>query len=239
MPQPHVFADYESLSRHVADWLAERVRQVPDALLCLAAGASPTRAYQLFADRVAAEPRLSDRLRIFKLDEWGGLERDDPATCEQFLRRNLLDRVPIGDRYVGFDAHADDPNAECRLIADWLAKHGPIDTCILGLGTNGHIGFNEPAESLQPHAHIARLSQASLRHAMLSNAPQQPTFGLTLGMADLMHAQNILLIVNGPTKRDPLRRLLDGPITTEFPATLLRLHSRLQLCCDKDALPAT
>jgi galactosamine-6-phosphate isomerase len=236
MLAPLRFPDHEAMSRHAADWLADRVRQVSDALLCLAAGSTPTRTYQLLAERHATDLGCFRRVRVLKLDEWGGLGMDDPATCEQYLRRHLVDALGLGDRYVGFDSRPADPEAECRRVSDWLARNGPIDTCVLGLGVNGHVGFNEPAPALHPHAYVARLSGPSLGHAMLSQARARPTYGLTLGMADLLHARHVLLLVSGAAKRAPLRRLLDGPISTDFPASLLALRRDAQLLCDADAL---
>jgi galactosamine-6-phosphate isomerase len=234
--KPIAFPDYEAMSQSAADRLAETVRRKPDALVCLAAGSTPQRAYQLLVDRGLQNPHLLDRVRLLKLDEWGGLPMDDPATCEQFLRACVVDPLQADDRYVGFDSNPDDPAAECARIGAWLVKHGPIDTCVLGLGVNGHIGFNEPGPALNPHAHVARLSETSLQHRMLLQTRVRPTYGLTLGLVDLLHSRQVLLLVSGRTKREPLRRLLDGPITTEFPGSVLALHQNIHVLVDSDAL---
>ena len=236
MLQPRVFPDLEVMSRYTSDCLAGRLRERPDALICLATGATPRRTYELLGRFHETEPRLCDRVRVLKLDEWGGLAMDDPATCEQYLRRSLVDVLGLEGRYVGFQSRPDDPEAECRRIGSWLEQNGPIDTCVLGLGLNGHLGFNEPAPSLQPHAHVARLSDSSLAHAMLGQSRARPLYGLTLGMADLMHARQVILLVSGPAKRGPLARLLRGPISTDFPASLLHLHPNVVLPCDRDAI---
>jgi galactosamine-6-phosphate isomerase len=234
--KPTIFPDHEAMSQRAADCLAETVSRRPDALLCLAAGSTPQRAFHLFVDRGVHNPRLLDRVRLLKLDEWGGLPMDEPATCEQFLRECIVDTLKAGDRYAGFESNPGDPEAECRRIAAWLEQHGPIDTCVLGLGVNGHIGFNEPGPSLNPHAHVARLSETSLEHRMLLRTKNCPAYGLTLGMVDLLHSRQILLLISGRTKREPLRRLLDGPITTDFPASLLALHQNVEVFVDADAL---
>ncbi len=116
-----------------------------------------------------------------------------------------------------------------------VAAEGPIDLCVLGLGVNGHLALNEPAASLLPTAHVARLSQASLRHPMLANSPKLPAYGLTLGMADILVSRDILLLVSGVNKREPLKRLLRREITTEFPASFLWLHPNWTLLCDQNA----
>jgi galactosamine-6-phosphate isomerase len=235
MIRPEVFDDHEAMSRHAADWLIARLREQPAGLVCLASGSTPTRTYSLLSAHYVSEPALFAEMRVIKLDEWGGLAADDPASCEDHLRRTLIDPVGLGSRYVSFYGEAKDPQAECARIADWLAINGPIDTCVLGLGVNGHLGFNEPAGELQPHAHMATLSEASLTHAMIADARSSPTYGLTLGMTDLLQSRNILLLVSGRTKAPPLCRLLEGRITTHFPASLLGMHPQVKLYCDAEA----
>ena len=100
---------------------------------------------------------------------------------------------------------------------------------------NGHLAFNEPASFLQPHAHVATLSRASLRHAMLNETNGRPKFGLTLGIADLLQARRVLLVVSGASKREPLKKLLRGEITTRFPGSFLQLHPDVTLLCDEAA----
>jgi galactosamine-6-phosphate isomerase len=232
-----VFPDHEAMSRFAAEWLVTRLRERPGSLVCLAAGSTPTRTYELLAERGAREPSLFDRCRLLKLDEWGGLAMDDPATCEHQLRSVLIAPHKLAERYAAFHSQPSDPQQECARIASWLEQHGPIDVCVLGLGINGHLGFNEPGEALEQHAHVATLSDASLTHAMLEKCAQLPTYGLTLGLADILQAREILLLVSGTAKREPLRCLLSGQITTQFPASLLHLHPRVTLVCDQSAQP--
>jgi galactosamine-6-phosphate isomerase len=223
------FPDQEAMSRAAAGWIIDRIRAKPESLVCLASGATPVRTYQLLAEEHAANRELFARARVIKLDEWHGLSGDDPGSCERPLREVLLDALDLRDRYIGFDGGAADAQAECDRVAAWLARNGPIDLCILGLGINGHLGFNEPAPSLRPHAHVARLSEASLGHAMLQRARGRPSLGLTLGMADVLQAREGLLLVSGPLKKEPLQRLIAGPISTDFPASMLSMHRRFQI----------
>jgi galactosamine-6-phosphate isomerase len=235
MLRPVVLSDYEALSRHAADWVCERLRERPDSLICLAAGSTPTRTYELLALEGAKEPPLFEQCRIIKLDEWGGLPAGDPASCDSQLRSTLVTPLGLTDRYVAFESNPLDPNAECARIAAWLDQNGPIDIAVLGLGINGHLGFAEPAEYLQPFAHVAELSQASLAHAMLTKSDVRPTYGLTLGMADLIQSRRVLLLVSGATKREPLQRLLSGRLSTDFPASMLQVHPNVLLLCDRAA----
>ncbi|MCI0334840.1 MAG: 6-phosphogluconolactonase [Planctomycetes bacterium] len=238
MLSPSVLPDYESVSRYAADWLIDRIRRHPSALTCLASGSTPTRTYELFTERAAMELEALRKVQLLKLDEWGGLAMDNPATCEQHLLRAIVKPLQMAGRYVGFNSKPHDPRAECARVAAWLAENGPIDTCVLGLGVNGHIGFNEPAEHLQPHAHVAKLSEESMTHAMLGKSSDRPAYGLTLGMADILQSRQILLLVAGSAKRPALERLLSGRITTQFPASLLHLHDNVQLICDAAAYPS-
>ena len=233
--QVFVQHDYEEMSLRAARYLHAKLRDKPDLLLCAATGGTPTRAYDLFA-RSWHHAAAVSRVRVIKLDEWGGLPPDDPGTCEAYLRRHLLD--PLGvtpERYTGFRADAPDPAAECERVAAALDDLGPPDVAVLGLGINGHLGFNEPASGLQAHPHVARLSAESLEHPMVRHAKGAELFGLTLGMGDILHARSVLLLVNGAHKRDALRRLITGPVATDFPASMLWLHADVTCFCDADA----
>ena len=237
MFQTKVFENHETLSRRAADWLSERLQNRRAALLCLAAGSTPLRTYELLVERGTKEPSLLASCRLLKLDEWGGLAMDDPATCENQLRTTIVTPLGLAARYTAFDTQPQDPEAECERIAGWLDRNGPIDVCVLGLGVNGHVGFNEPGESLKPIAHVAKLSNASLDHAMLRHSKQQPTYGLTLGMADILQSREVLVLVSGCAKVEALERLLTAEVTTAFPASLLQLHPQATLFCDVAAYP--
>lgn len=233
--KPRVYADHDQMSRAAARWLGAALQSRADILLCLASGATPARAYELFARQHADRLSLFRRSRIIKLDEWGGLAMDDPASCEMHLQEAIVRPLSLSRSYVGFRSDAPDPEAECSRIQRWLNRNGPIDVCVLGLGTNGHVAFNEPARCLRPHAHVATLSPESLCHETLARGRSRPSYGLTLGMADLSQARRILLLVSGASKAGPLRELLRGVITPQFPASLLWLHPDVTLLCDQAA----
>src|SRR5262249_19569352 len=156
-------------SRFATDWLLQELRAKPESILCLATGATPMRTYELIAGRAAVEKSLVAQCQIVQLDEWGGLPNEDPTTCEQHLRRTLITPLGLADGSIGFQIQPPDAQAECDRVAKWLADNGPIDLCVLGLGRNGHLGFNEPAAFLQPHAHVAQLSEETLSHAMIKS----------------------------------------------------------------------
>jgi galactosamine-6-phosphate isomerase len=227
-----IYNDNEVMSATAAAWLEERVRVDPELLMCLATGATPTRTYELLARR---PKKIFSRARVLKLDEWGGIPLESDATCETFLRRTIVEPLRLEKRYVGFQSEPTEPNEECQRIAGWLRDNGPIDVCVLGLGLNGHLGFNEPADWLQPNAHVATLSAESLSHSMLSALEKKPTYGLTLGIADILQSREILLLVSGAAKAKAMRQLFEEEVTTRFPASFLWLHPNVTIMCDKAA----
>ncbi|MGH9452799.1 MAG: galactosamine-6-phosphate isomerase [Terriglobia bacterium] len=227
---------HESLSQHAAEFIAEEIRLQPDLLLCAASGSTPTRTYQLLAARRKTAPHLFDRLHVVKLDEWGGLAMDHPSTCETYLQEHVIRPLGIpSDRYIAFRSDPENPQAECDRIGRLLSKRLPIDVCILGLGVNGHLGLNEPDQFLQPFAHVADLAASSLKHPMLEPANGQVTYGLTLGIADILRSRKVLLLVSGPHKRQQLERLRSPQISSQFPASFLWLHPDVTLLYDRDS----
>jgi galactosamine-6-phosphate isomerase len=233
-----VARDSENAAQHAADIVCEELRRCPNLLLCAAAGSSPTRAYQLLGQAARQKPSLFEHLRIILVDEWLGLRRGDPATCEADLKNKLLDPLHIpADRYQGFRTDSADPERECERISQWLAQHGPIGRSVLGVGANGHLAMNEPAETMHSHVHVARLTPTSLEHPLLAASPIKPAHGLTLGMADLLRSKKILLLACGPHKRPVLSRLSEPHISTQFPASLLWLHPDATVLTDPTAAP--
>jgi galactosamine-6-phosphate isomerase len=229
---------YEAMSRRAEEAIVAELKQSPELLLCASAGGTPTGLYQRLAQRHKLQPRLFKRMRVLQIDEWGALPRSHPATCEADLRAKLLEPLGIGrDRYAGFRTDAPDPKRECDRIARWLAANGPIDICILGLGLNGHVAMNEPAQTLSPGAHVARLTPSSLRHPMLKSSRVKPRHGLTLGLADILASRLVLLLVNGKHKQQALKQLLVPKVSTRFPASFLWLHPNACLLCDRESAP--
>ena len=231
-----VAKDYEAGSRTAGKYLAEKLETKPDLLLCAATGNSPTGAYEVFVDEILTKSIFVDKIRLLKLDEWGGLDMSDPATCENYLQQKLIRPLRIPEtRYGSFQSDANAPVTECRRIQNWIESHGPIDICVLGLGLNGHLGFNEPADELTAAPHVAKLTDQSLAHPMLSATGNYPTHGLTLGMRDILASKSILVPVFGACKAKQLERLITGGISSQFPASFLSLHKDVMCICDEAA----
>jgi galactosamine-6-phosphate isomerase len=228
--------DHEGSSRRAARLIAAALRRRPGLLLGLATGETPTRTYELLAARRDRDRSLFRRVRVIKLDEWLGLPMGHPSTCETYLRSTVLEPWGVApSRYEGFDSRPKDPSAECARIAGWLSRRGPIDLCVLGLGTNGHLLMNEPAASLEPGPHVARLSATTRRHSMVRSLSAPPRRGLTLGMGDILQSKAVLLLVSGRHKAAAFRRMTSGAVTTSCPASFLSLHPDVTVLCDREA----
>lgn len=231
---------YSELSLKAKNYIVQEIEKNNQLLLCTATGSSPTGTYQCLGDEFQRKPELFRQLRIIKLDEWGGVPVDQSGTCESYLHAHLLKPLQIPEsRYTGFNSDPENPGIECEMIQNQLEKKGPIDLCILGLGMNGHLAFNEPAEYLQPFCHLAELSEMSLQHVMASEMHIKPTYGFTLGMADILHSKMILMLISGIQKRSIVKKFLSRKITSSLPASFLWLHPNVYCLIEKDALDET
>ncbi len=232
-----IFDACQELSQRAGDLIFREIEKNKRLLLCAATGDSPTETYRRIAEKFQEHPDTFDQLRVIKLDEWGGIPMEHPGTCESYVQKYILGPLQISNvRYTGFNSDPEDPVAECRNIQDKLDKEGPIDLCILGLGMNGHLALNEPAEFLQAHCHVAALSASSQQHPMTSGMEVKPAFGLTLGMADIMHSKMILMLISGVKKRDIVKKFLSKKISSTIPASFLWLHPNVFCLIEKDAV---
>lgn len=217
--------NYEEMSKKAASLVIEEVERKKDLLLCAATGNSPTGLYAKMVGKSQNDKVLFDQIRVIKLDEWGGIPENHPSSCEYYLQKKLVEPIKISpERYISFQSNPADPAAECARIQAELDTKGPIDVCILGIGANGHIGFNEPAPFLEPHCHVAQLSGHSLTHTMVQSLSDKPTYGLTLGIQDIMRSRKIILLISGKNKEQVIQEFLSGKVTTQLPASLLWLH---------------
>lgn len=221
------FSNADEMSQKAADIVVEEVKGNPELLICAATGSSPRKLYQILANEQQKNTSLFEKAQVIPLDEWIGLPTEE-GSCHAYINEHILEPLHIHeDRYFKFNAASNDLNKECnriRLILD--IKHY-IDLLILGLGKNGHLGFNEPATKLQLHCHVADLSQQSQEHSMIESTSAKPTKGLTLGMQDILNAKKIILVVSGDNKEVATKQLLSGNITNECPASWLWKHDNV------------
>ena len=225
------------MAAYAASRIVEALGSSDNPSLCVATGESPKRVYSNLAARHQNEGWDTSRLTIIKLDEWYPMRMDDAASCEVFLQQRVIQPLQIDpSMYISFDGSAHDAKKECLAIDDRLDRLGGIDVCVLGLGTNGHVGLNEPGDHLELRSHRAEISATTMLHPMISGKTVHS--GLTLGMRDLLTAKRIILLVSGQGKGETVRSLFSGRITTLVPASLLLLHSDIDILCDSEVLPS-
>lgn len=222
------FSSSTELSECASNLIVSEIIAKPNLLLCIATGNSPTETYQQLA---AKKDKFStEKLRIIKLDEWGGISPTNLESCDTYIRKYINNPLGIKEQnYIAFKSNPTEPDVETARIQAYLDKSGAIDVCILGLGANGHIAFNEPAFSLQPFCHKATLTEKSLQHSMSKNmGNEMPSYGLTLGMANILQSKKIIIIISGNGKEEIIKQFLSKRISTILPASFLWLHSNVE-----------
>lgn len=214
--------NYEKVSQYVADKMIQTILSKKDANICLASGGSTQKAYEIFTQRVLDEKIDVSEVTFTKLDEWTHLSKDSELTCEYFVQKLIIEPLGIDEHhFITFNPEASDCAKECQYVSAALQKR-PIDCCILGFGKNGHLGLNEPADSLHLYAHIAKLSEMTKGHAMLRKAKME--FGMTIGMKEIFDSNEILFILCGKDKEEPISQFMTQKIDTHLPGSLLWLH---------------
>lgn len=229
--------NYDHMSHLAYDSIVSDLNKRSKQLICTATGNSPTGVYEKLSALYKTKPNHFNDISIVKLDEWGGINDNDPSSCETYIRHKILETLHISnDRYIAFKSNTISPEKECERIQNEIDNKGPIDLCVLGMGVNGHIGFNEPAESLSSGCHIGQLAQTSMQHQMVNEVKNKPRYGLTLGMADILQSKKIILLITGANKEKITEQLLTKKITTLLPASLLWLHSNVECYINSESL---
>ena len=218
---------YNELSREAALVIASQLKSKPDSVLGLATGSSPVGTYRELIKMYENGEIEFSSARSVNLDEYVGLSPEDTQSYAYFMRTNLFDHVNIKKENTNIpNGTAEDLDAECRRYDKLVLELGGVDLQLLGIGTDGHIGFNEPDSVFSKLTHTVRLAQSTIdsNARFFESADKVPTTAITVGMMTIMQARSVLLIANGPSKRDILNKALNGPITPEIPASILQLH---------------
>lgn len=239
MVEISVFAGAGQLAMALADLVAERLRRTPTLVLGLPTGRTPLGFYRQMV-RIAREAGADfSRATTFNLDEFLGVGPEEPGSYRQYMERHLFRHINIDRRHIHFlDGAAQDPAAECERYEAEIRAAGGIDLQVLGIGGNGHIGFNEPAGSLVARTHVVRL-QLQTRRANASlwggDVTRVPRRALSMGMATILHARSVVLMATGAEKAACVSAMVDGPLTTRMPASFLQLHPEVHVMLDRAA----
>ena len=234
-----VTEDYNAMSRQAANILSAEVIAHPDCTLGLATGSSPIGTYKVLIERYEQGDLDFSNVKSVNLDEYVGLSGDHDQSYRYFMQHNLFDHIDILPENTNVpDGLAADAEAECERYDQLVASLGYADLQLLGLGRNGHIGFNEPADEFPCLTHRVELNDITIdaNARFFATRDDVPKQALTMGIGTIMQAKQVLMVVSGKDKAEIVKQAFTGPITPQVPASILQMHPNFVLVGDKDAL---
>lgn len=227
--------DNDDLSERAADIMEETLAKTENPVFGLATGSTPVRLYEILIERCKAGKISFQDATSFNLDEYVGLAGDDVNSYRYFMDTKLFRHIDIKHENTNIpDGLTKDPVEECKNYEEKIKNAGKVDVQILGLGLNGHIGFNEPGTDFESRTRVVKLD-ASTREAnarFFNSVDEVPTQALTMGIASIMDAKKIILLVSGEKKATILREVINGEVTKEVPASILQRHPDVTILTD-------
>lgn len=225
------------MSLRAAREVIDLVSGKPDALLCLAAGDTPRLAYQLITQIAKEENVDLSNCYFVSLDEWVGIPPENEGSCQFFLRTNLFGPLKTYEKNIHlFNALSDELSKECAIMDDFINIHGGIDLMVVGIGPNGHIGFNEPGVPFDLYSHVVDLDETTTTVGQKYFSKSAAlTKGITLGLKYLLESKLAILIANGSKKASVIKEAIEGEIGPKMPASIMRMHSNGMVIIDEEA----
>ena len=231
--------NYDAMSRRAANILSAQVILKPDSVLGLATGSTPVGMYRQLVNWYEKGDIDFSQVHTVNLDEYLGLAPDHDQSYRYFMQQNLFDHINVRPENTNVpNGLASDPEAECRRYDQVIAGLGGIDLQVLGMGHNGHIGFNEPEEAFELETHVVDLTENTIQAnaRFFASKDEVPRRAITMGIKAIMQARHILVVVSGEDKAEIVRRAFAGPVTPLVPASILQMHPHLSLVGDEAAL---
>ena len=235
----YVGKDYEEMSRIAANVLAAQVTMKPDCVLGLATGSTPIGTYKELIRRYENGDLDFSQVKSINLDEYVGLSGEHDQSYRYFMNTNLFNHINIDKANTNVpNGLAEDVDAECDRYNEVINTLGPIDIQVLGMGHNGHIGFNEPSDIFELETHKVELAQTTIdaNARFFASADEVPRQALTMGIKTIMQAKAVLVVVNGIGKAEIVKKAFAGPVTPQVPASILQMHPNVILVGDQEAL---
>ena len=230
--------DTQAMGKAAAALFVALATENPSAVFGLATGSTPIPTYSEMAAAYTAGAVDFSGITTFNLDEYVGLSPEHPQSYRYFMETNLFKHVniPSENTHV-LSGLATDPEAECAAYEAMIDEAGGIDLQILGIGNNGHIAFNEPAEAFAPVTHTVRLTESTIEanKRFFDSIDDVPRSAYTMGIGSIMKAKKIVLLANGEAKADAIKAMVEGPVTPSCPASILQLHPNCVVLVDEAA----
>lgn len=228
----------QEMSRWAAERIIETVRTRPSLVLGLATGSTPEGIYRELVEDHRINGTSYKHVVTFNLDEYVGLKPDHPNSYHTYMKTRLFDHLDFLPQRTHIpDGNAADLAEECRQYEKHISRFGGIDLQLLGIGRNGHIGFNEPGTAFDTRTHVVRLTESTRKaNARFFHRKEEvPTHAITMGIASILSSRQILLLATGRAKAEALRRLIEGPVHPDFPASALKQHPDVTVLADASA----
>ena len=229
--------DYQDLCNKVANEVIELIKHKNDAVLCFPSGDTPLGVFQALVENQNLQKSDFSKCKFIGLDEWVGLDINDEGSCQNFIYNNLFNPLKINQNNITFfDAKKSDLLNECKRIDHVISELGGIDLIILGIGMNGHVGFNEPGCDPDLLSLVVDLDEISLLVGKKYFSHQiVPKKGISLGLKQIMATRKVILMANGEKKADIIQKVVETDISIQIPASLIRKHNHSFLFIDKAA----
>lgn len=231
------FTDYEELSAYTASQIADAIKQKPSLTLCMASGHTPGRTAELLAGKLLSEKIDYSRITFLGLDEWVGLPAENEGSCHHFFDQKIFIPLQLSpSQYFLFNGMAEDLETECEKMDGIIAQNNGIDLMVVGIGMNGHIGFNEPGTPFSYLSHVIELDEVT-RTVGQKYFKEETTLhqGITIGLGHLMNAKKVFLMADGKRKAALIKETIEGPVTETFPASIMQQHANGFVLIDEEA----
>lgn len=233
-----IYESEEQIGIAAGNYMCGQVLQKPNSVLGLATGSTPLKPYSQMIELYKKGVVDFSKVTTFNLDEYVNLDVNDKNSYHSFMYENLFDHINIPEENINFlDGNAEDPEEECRRYEEKIKAAGGIDIQLLGIGSNGHIAFNEPADCFQRWSHVVTLKESTVKDnsRFFKSIDEVPTQAVTMGIGSIMQAKKILIIAIGENKAKAIKQLIGGNVTPICPASVLQFHTDVTLMLDKAA----
>jgi glucosamine-6-phosphate deaminase len=233
-----ILPDADAVAKNGADIFIQQIQQKPNSVLGLATGSTPLALYQQLIAACQQKKISFKNVSSFNLDEYLGIAPTHPQSYRSFMNQHFFDHIDINKTSTHIpQGDADDPFLACEDYENKIKEKGGIDIQLLGIGRNGHIGFNEPSSSLMSRTRIKTLTRATIEDNARFFAPDeyQPHLAITMGIGTILDAKKIILLATGKSKASAIKACVEGPLSAACPASALQLHPQAVLILDEDA----
>ena len=233
-----IVENYEEASQEAAKIFINQVKEKPNSILGLATGSTPVRMYELLREDHEKNHTSYKDVKSYNLDEYFGLDASHPQSYHYFMYKNLFNGIDIKDENVHVPCGQGNIQENCDEYNKMLAEN-PIDIQLLGIGSNGHIGFNEPGTDFNSKTHYVDLKESTIKDnaRLFFNGDEDavPKQAISMGIQNIMDAKSVVLIACGKNKEDAVKGMIEGPVTPELPASVLQNHKDVTVIIDKAA----